>query len=33
MKDGVDAEEAQASRIDEWIVWETEEGFAQEVHG
>jgi len=24
MEDGVDAEEARASRMDEWIVWEVE---------
>jgi hypothetical protein len=28
MEDGGDAEEAQAARMDEWIVWEEEEGVA-----
>jgi hypothetical protein len=32
MEDGGDVEEARASRMDEWIVWEAEEGVSPRGH-
>jgi hypothetical protein len=32
MEDGADVGEARASRTNEWIAWEAEEGVARDAH-